>query len=97
MNKSARQIAFEVLLKIEKDEAYSNLAVDSAVKVFNPSSTDCAFISRLVYGVLERTPKSADEISDLTDLPSSAVAVGLTELELLGLIVPASGRRFVIA
>ena len=27
----------------------------------------------------------------------SAVAVGLTELELLGLIVPASGRRFVIA
>ena len=50
-----------------------------------------------IYGVLERIPKSADEISDLTDLPSSAVAVGLTELELLGLIVPASGRRFVIA
>jgi predicted Rossmann fold nucleotide-binding protein DprA/Smf involved in DNA uptake len=50
-----------------------------------------------IYGVLERVPKSADEISDLTNLPSSAVAVGLTELELLGLIVPASGRRFVIA
>ena len=50
-----------------------------------------------IYGVLERTPKSADEISDLTKLPSSAVAVGLTELELLGLIVPASGRRFVVA
>ena len=50
-----------------------------------------------IYGILERVPKSADEISDLTNLPSSAVAVGLTELELLGLIVPASGRRFVIA
>lgn len=54
MIKSARQIAFEILLKIEKDEAYSNLAIDSAVKVYNPDSTDCAFISRLVYGVTER-------------------------------------------
>ena len=54
MGKSARQIAFEILLKIEKDKAYSNLAIDSAVKAFCPDSTDCAFISRLVYGVTER-------------------------------------------
>lgn len=51
----------------------------------------------LIYGVLDRVPKSADEISDLTNLTSPAVAVGLTELELLGLILPSSGRRFVIA
>ena len=50
-----------------------------------------------IYAVLDRTPKNTDEISDLTGLSSSAVAVGLTELELLGLILPASGRRFVIA
>ena len=54
MSKPARQIAFEILLKIEKDKAYSNLAVDSAVKAYSPDSTDCAFISRLVYGVTER-------------------------------------------
>ncbi len=54
MSKSARQIAYEILLKIEVDEAYSNLAIDSAVKMYNPDSTDCAFISRLVYGVTER-------------------------------------------
>ncbi len=54
MSKPARQIAFEILLKIEKDKAYSNLAVDSAVKAYCPDSTDCAFISRLVYGVTER-------------------------------------------
>ena len=41
-------------MKIEKDKAYSNLAIDSAVKAFCPDSTDCAFISRLVYGVTER-------------------------------------------
>ncbi len=54
MGKPARQIAFEILLKIEKEKAYSNLAIDSAVKAFCPDSTDCAFISRLVYGVTER-------------------------------------------
>ena len=54
MVKSARQIAYEILLKIEVSQAYSNLAIDSAVKVYNPDSTDCAFISRLVYGVVER-------------------------------------------
>lgn len=54
MSKSARQIACEILLKIEVSEAYSNLAIDSAVKMYNPDSTDCAFISRLVYGVTER-------------------------------------------
>ena len=54
MIKSARQIAFEILLKIEKDKAYSNLAIDSAVKAYRRDSTDCAFISRLVYGVVER-------------------------------------------
>lgn len=54
MSKSARQIAYEILLKTEVDKAYSNLAIDSAVKMYNPDSTDCAFISRLVYGVIER-------------------------------------------
>ncbi len=54
MSKSARQIAFEVLLKIEKDKAYSNLALDSAIKSFCDNSTDCAFVTHLVYGVVER-------------------------------------------
>lgn len=54
MTKTARQLAFEILLKIEKDKAYSNLAIDSAVKAYCRNSTDCAFISHLVYGVTER-------------------------------------------
>lgn len=54
MAKSARQLAFEVLCKIEKDKAYSNLAIDSAVKTYCSNSTDCGFISHLVYGVVER-------------------------------------------
>jgi 16S rRNA (cytosine967-C5)-methyltransferase len=54
MSITARQTAFSILLKIEKDKAYSNIALDSAVRVSSLNSTDCAFISRLVYGVTER-------------------------------------------
>ena len=54
MSITARQVAFLTLLKIEKDKAYSNIALDSAVKAYSLGSTDCAFISRLVYGVTER-------------------------------------------
>ena len=54
MSITARQTAFSILLKIEKDKAYSNIALDSAVRELSLDSTDCAFISRLVYGVTER-------------------------------------------
>ncbi len=54
MSITARQTAFSILLKIEKDKAYSNIALDSAVREISLDSTDCAFISRLVYGVTER-------------------------------------------
>ena len=51
---NARDIAFGVLLKIEQDKAYSNLALNSAVKENRLSPLDSAFVSALVYGVLER-------------------------------------------
>lgn len=50
--KNARLIAFETLYKIFYDSTYSNLAVDSALK---DVETDKAFISALVYGVVERS------------------------------------------
>lgn len=49
--KSARLIAFETLHKIFYDSTYSNLAVDNALK---DVENDKAFISALVYGVVER-------------------------------------------
>ena len=53
--KSARQTAFEILLKIQKDGAYSNLAVDSVLTENTElDSRDSAFVSALVYGTTER-------------------------------------------
>ncbi len=69
MKKSARQVAFEILLKIEKDKAYSNLAIDSAVKAYCNDSTDCAFISHLVYGVVERKITLDYVVSKYLDKP----------------------------
>lgn len=49
--KNSRQIAFETLYKIFYDDAYSNIALDKALS-FTDSGK--AFITRLVYGVVER-------------------------------------------
>ncbi|MCM1285579.1 MAG: 16S rRNA (cytosine(967)-C(5))-methyltransferase RsmB [Acetobacter sp.] len=51
MMKSSRLIAFETLYKIFYDVSYSNLALESAL---SDVKDDKAFISALVYGVVER-------------------------------------------
>ena len=53
--KTARQTAFEILNKIDRDKSYSNLTLDSFLYSANLSGTDSAFVSALVYGVLERS------------------------------------------
>lgn len=52
--KSSREAAFEILLKIHKDKAYSNLALDASLDGGNFSPVERGFISALVYGVTER-------------------------------------------
>ena len=49
--KNARLVAFETLYKIFYDNSYSNIAVENAVKNIDD---DKAFVSALVYGVVER-------------------------------------------
>lgn len=53
--KSARQVAFEALLKIHRDGAYSNLVVDSLLKENSDmDERDKAFVCNIVYGTLDR-------------------------------------------
>lgn len=53
--KSARQVAFEALLKVHRDGAYSNLVVDSLLKENKDlDERDKAFVCNLVYGTLDR-------------------------------------------
>ena len=52
--KNSREVAFDVLYKVLYEDAYSNLALDNAVKENNLNKLDSAFCTALVYGVLER-------------------------------------------
>lgn len=51
---NSRKIAFEALLKIEKDEAFSNLALDAVLSKSQLDTRDKSFVSNLFYGVIER-------------------------------------------
>lgn len=52
--KSPRQIAFEVLLRVEKEGAYSNLTLDSVLNLSQLDTRDKSFVSALVYGTIEK-------------------------------------------
>ena len=51
---NARKMAVKVLLKIEKEGAYSNLAVAEALKTAELTPQDKALATALIYGVLDR-------------------------------------------
>ena len=51
---SARQTAYDLLLKTELQGAYSNIALDEALEKSGLASRDKAFAAALFYGVLER-------------------------------------------
>ena len=50
--KDSRLIAFEILHEVFKNNAYSNIAIDKALKDVNLK--DKPFVSSIVYGVIER-------------------------------------------
>ncbi|MCQ2483806.1 MAG: 16S rRNA (cytosine(967)-C(5))-methyltransferase RsmB [Clostridia bacterium] len=54
MKKTARQTAFELLNKIQRDNSYSNLALDAVLEKTQADINDKRLISALVYGVVER-------------------------------------------
>lgn len=49
-----RRMAFEILKSIDSSGAYSNLELASRLRVADYDARDSAFISALVYGVIER-------------------------------------------
>lgn len=49
-----RNIAFNTIYRVLHDDAYSALALNSAIKENNLNKTDAGFLSHLVYGVIER-------------------------------------------
>lgn len=63
----SRKTAFTILLRCEKDTAYSNIALSAALSVSEMSQADKAFTSELVYGTLERRLSLDFFLSKLSD------------------------------
>ncbi|WP_322182692.1 16S rRNA (cytosine(967)-C(5))-methyltransferase RsmB [Neglectibacter caecimuris] len=54
MKRSARSTALDALLQMEKNEGYSNLVIDKALKAAQLDRRDAALASTIFYGVLEK-------------------------------------------
>ncbi|MFC0558657.1 16S rRNA (cytosine(967)-C(5))-methyltransferase RsmB [Halalkalibacter alkalisediminis] len=54
MSKPVREVALEVLLQIEKNQAYSNLLLNQTVKRANLDPRDVGLLTEIVYGTIQR-------------------------------------------
>ncbi len=83
--KNARQTAFEALLKIHKDGAYSNLVVDNLLNENKElDERDRAFVSNLVYGSLDRLILIDYNLSLYLNQPSKKLKPELHTILILG-------------
>lgn len=51
---NARKVAFDAIMKLERDSAFSNLTLDAFLNKYELESRDKSFVSALFYGVIER-------------------------------------------
>lgn len=65
----ARTIAFKALLRVEKDNSYSNIVIDSMIKKSSIDKKETAFATMLFYGVLERKLTLDYIISQFSKIP----------------------------
>ena len=69
MAESARQKAYEALVRVERDKAYSNIILDKLLSESGLTLRDKAFTSMLFYGVIEKKLLLDYNLSQLSDKP----------------------------
>ena len=65
--------AFKALSKVENDGAYSNIILDSLLQNSELTPRDCAFVSSLFYGVLEKKLSLDYIISKFSSIPLNKI------------------------
>lgn len=78
--KTARHIAVEALLRVDRDGGYSNLVLDGGLKTGGLDERDRAFCSALFYGVLERRLTLDAVIAHYARQPMKRIAPAVLEL-----------------
>ncbi len=83
--KSARAVALTVLLQIEKEQAYANLALQKELKARKLNKLDNAFVTRLVYGVEQNKSYLDHILSGFLQKPLSELPLPILLILRLGI------------
>lgn len=95
-NTGARSLALELLVKAEKQQQFSNIALDKALEASSLSAPDRRLASALFYGVTEKKIILDRRIGELSSRPLNeidiqtlnAIRIGLYQLSFLDRIPP---------
>ncbi|MCH5299052.1 MAG: 16S rRNA (cytosine(967)-C(5))-methyltransferase RsmB [Ruminococcus sp.] len=83
---NTRNIAFKILLSVEKDGAYSALTLNNSIKENKLNHLDSSFVSALVYGVLERKITLDYIIKQYSKIPLKKIDVKTKLILRLGIL-----------
>ena len=82
---TARKTAYKALLRVEKDNAYSNIVLDGILSESELSRRDKAFASMIFYGVMEKKLLLDYGLSRLSDRPVNKLSEELLVILRMGL------------
>ena len=82
---TARELAFDMLKRCEKNQQYSNIALDAAFKRTALPDCDRGLVTALMYGVLEHRITLEHQISLLSARPFEEISPEIRTLLCLGL------------
>ncbi|MDR1464163.1 MAG: 16S rRNA (cytosine(967)-C(5))-methyltransferase RsmB [Oscillospiraceae bacterium] len=82
---TARQAALQLLLRMQRDGSYANLAVDALLRKESLSGPDAALCAALVYGVAERRRTLDYQLDGLLQKPLARLAPEVLAALRLGL------------
>jgi 16S rRNA (cytosine967-C5)-methyltransferase len=77
---ASRKLALEVLVAIDKENAYANLALNAAFKRKTLSERDRAFVTALVQGVVRNRMQIDEKLGKLSTRPLDKIATPLKNL-----------------
>src|ERR1700733_12716559 len=81
----SRKLALEILLTVERENAYANLALTGAFRNNELSERDRGFVTALVQGVLRNRMSLDESMSQLSTRPVEKLPTALKNVLLLGL------------
>jgi 16S rRNA (cytosine967-C5)-methyltransferase len=81
----SRSIALDILIAVEKDNAYANLALSAAFKKLDLSERDRAFITALVQGTTRNRLSLDESISKLSTRPLAKLPLPLRNVLRMGI------------